>query len=94
MFKGSTDDQLDSLCKTQNGFCLQIDWFKPFSDKSMIIGQTLYRLNGNPCYNFIGQTSRRFEKRQLRLKKKTAFKNRFRIVFQTFSLTKKSALPV
>ena len=25
----------------------------------MIIGQTLYRLNGNPCYNFIGQTSRR-----------------------------------
>ena len=37
--------------------------FKPFSDKSLTIGQTLYRLNGNPCYNFIGQTPRRFEKR-------------------------------
>ena len=65
MFKGSIDDQLDRLCKTSNVFLFAI-WldkrFKPFSDKSMMIGQTLYHLNGNPCYNFIGQTCRRFEK--------------------------------
>ena len=35
----------------------------------MMIGQTLYRSNGIPCYNFIGQTPRRFEKRQWRFKK-------------------------
>ena len=66
MFKGSIDDQLDRLCKTPNVFLFAI-WldkrFKPFSDKSVMIGQTLYGLNGNPCYNFIGQTPRRFEKR-------------------------------
>ena len=67
MFKGSIDDQLDRLCKTPNVFLFAI-WldkrFKQFSDKSMMIGQTLYRLNGNSCYNFIGQTPRRFEKWQ------------------------------
>ena len=68
MLKGSIDDQLDRLCKTPNVFFfLFAIWldkrFKPFSDKSMMIGQTLYRLNGNPCYNFIGQTPGRFEKR-------------------------------
>ena len=34
----------------------------------MMIGQTLYRLNGNPCCNFIGQTPRRFVKRHWRFK--------------------------
>ena len=42
--------------------------FKPFSDKSVMIDQTLYRLNGNACCNFIGQTPRHFEKRQWRFK--------------------------
>ena len=86
MFKGSIEDQLDRLRKTPNVyFC---DWldkrFKPFSDKSMMIGQTLYRLNGNPCTNFIDQTPRRFEKRQWRFKKRrlwtvfVSFLKRFR----------------
>ena len=34
----------------------------------MMIDQTLYRLNGYRCYDFIGQTPRRFEKRPWRFK--------------------------
>ena len=63
MFQGSIDDQLDRLCKTPNVFFFFILFFfaiwldkrfKPLSVKSMMIGQTLYRLNGNPCYSYIG----------------------------------------
>ena len=49
-----------------------------------MIGQTLYRLNGNLCCIFIGNTIRRFEKRQRRCKKRRlwtvfiSFSKRFR----------------
>ena len=67
--------------------------FKPFSDKSIMIDQTLYRLNGNPCYNFIGQTPRRFEKRQRRFKKRRLW-TVFVSFFKCFLWQKKSALPL
>ena len=73
MFKGSINDLLDRLCKAPNVFLFAI-WLdkrlKPFLDKSVMIGQTLYCLNGKPCCNFIGQTPRRFEKWQWRFKKR------------------------
>ena len=50
--------------------------FKPFSDKSMMIGQTLYRLNGNPCYNGNGVS-------------KNGVYEPFSYRFKMFSLTKK-----
>ena len=53
-----------------------------------MIGQTLCRLNGNPCYNSIGQMTD-VSKKTMALQN-MALMNRFRIVFQTFSLTKKN----
>ena len=49
-----------------------------------MIGQTLYRLNGNPCCIFIGNTIRRFKKKKMASKKNGVyepFSYRFSNVF-------------
>ena len=50
----------------------------------MMSCRTLYRLNGNPCFNFIGETPRRFEKTTMAFQKNSVnepFSYRFSNVF-------------